>query len=244
MSLQTSGCHSHGQPWRKLRWGPWGPKPWKNKYLGADIHYLKMRTFTIVLGKATHPHPSKQSSLHKYFAQTLSACIPVIGKKRGQFVITAPKCFVQPVFLLGWVSFLGGFPLENCRGSKSSGQENWADATFHRLVLPSCESMSSGRALDSQSQNLSHRGGVSEVFPVLLRISWPALFVPWRGALQKKTVPTVLGAAHFYETWKFRICYESFFGVIPDLCRILPSRGQNYYKKALYKENALVQLYV
>ena len=57
--------------------------------------------------KTTHPN---KNSLHKQFAQTLSACFLLIleGKRGGH-----PKLFVQTVLLFGWVDFLGGSPLHD-----------------------------------------------------------------------------------------------------------------------------------
>ena len=97
----------------------------------------------------------------------------------------------------------------------------------------------------------------SEVPPVLLRISWPALAVRWRG------VPTVLGGytilkliwggnlLYFpgfgdlqpYETWKFRICSESVSGAFPDplrKCLTVLGAPPNYGGQPLLCATAMV----
>ena len=51
-----------------------------------------------IQGKATHPQNQIKNSLHKQFAQTHSAWfLHILKGKRGQFVQTVPKSFVQTV---------------------------------------------------------------------------------------------------------------------------------------------------
>ena len=102
--------------WGRLPFDPTQTGLCKFGCVWSSLNFLNLANFKGKRPTPKNTHPNK-NSLHKQFAQTLSACFLLILKgRRGQFVQTVPKLFAQTVFLFGCFFFFRvGLPFMKTR---------------------------------------------------------------------------------------------------------------------------------